>query len=64
MSKNVFEDLGFSPEEAAMLALKTDLHIEIMKITDESPGKVSDLTVDQLLKYLFRLGKQVEFVVT
>ena len=28
---SVFEDLGFSPEEAAILELKTTLHIEIMK---------------------------------
>ena len=28
---NVFEDLGFTSEEAEILRLKTDLHIEIMK---------------------------------
>src|SRR5262245_50972121 len=28
---NVFEDLGFSPEEAAILRIKTQLHIEIMR---------------------------------
>ena len=28
---NVFADLGFSSEEAAVLAMKTQLHIEIMK---------------------------------
>jgi predicted XRE-type DNA-binding protein len=28
---NVFEDLGFSPEEAAVLRMKTQLHIEIMR---------------------------------
>jgi predicted XRE-type DNA-binding protein len=28
---NVFEDLGFTAEEAAILQLKTQLHIEIMR---------------------------------
>jgi predicted XRE-type DNA-binding protein len=28
---NVFEDLGFTAEEAAILGLKTQLHIEIMR---------------------------------
>ena len=28
---NVFGDLGFSPEEAAVLQMKTQLHIEIMR---------------------------------
>lgn len=31
MSRNVFEDLGFSQEEAAALKLKTDLHTAIVK---------------------------------
>ena len=34
MGKNVFEDLGFSPEESAALKLKTDLHTKIMKCAD------------------------------
>jgi predicted XRE-type DNA-binding protein len=29
--KNVFEDLGFTAEEGAILQLKTQLHIEIMR---------------------------------
>jgi hypothetical protein len=31
----VFEDLGFSPEEAALLRMKTQLHIEIRAIKSE-----------------------------
>jgi predicted XRE-type DNA-binding protein len=31
MARNVFEDLGFSPEEAAALKLKADLHTKIVK---------------------------------
>jgi hypothetical protein len=31
MGKNVFEDLGFSREEAAALKLKADLHSKIVK---------------------------------
>ena len=30
-TNKLFEDLGFSPEEAAVLELKLKLHIEIMK---------------------------------
>lgn len=44
---NVFEDLGFSPEEAAILRMKTQLHIEIMR-TIEKRG----LTPRQLEKVL------------
>jgi len=32
---NVFEDLGFSPEEAAILRMKTQLHIEIMRAVEK-----------------------------
>ena len=32
---NVFEDLGFSPEEAAILRMKTQLHIEIMRAIEK-----------------------------
>ena len=28
---NVFEDLGFSAEEAAILRMKTQLHIEVLR---------------------------------
>jgi predicted XRE-type DNA-binding protein len=31
LRSNVFEDLGFTAEEAAILQLKTQLHIEIMR---------------------------------
>lgn len=55
---NVFADLGFSPEEAAILRMKTQLHIEIMreiekrrltprqleKLLDVPQPRVSELT--------------------
>jgi predicted XRE-type DNA-binding protein len=44
---NVFADLGFSVEEAALLALKTQLHLEIMKVV-----KKRRLTPSQLTKVL------------
>jgi predicted XRE-type DNA-binding protein len=62
MVKNLFRDLGFSPEEAAALKLKADLHSKVVKsaarysqrqlqtILDESQPRVSDLL----------LGKDVE----
>ncbi len=31
MPQNIFEDLGFSPEQAAALKLKADLHSKIVK---------------------------------
>jgi predicted XRE-type DNA-binding protein len=32
---NVFEDLGFSPEEAAILRIKTQLHIEVIRAIEK-----------------------------
>lgn len=32
---NVFEDLGFPAEEAAILRMKTQLHIEIMRVIEK-----------------------------
>jgi predicted XRE-type DNA-binding protein len=63
MSRNVFEDLGFSPEEAAALKIKTDLHTKIVKcasrysqgqiqtILDESQPRVSDLLRGKMSKF-------------
>ncbi len=44
---NVFEDLGFSSEEAAVLRVKTSLHIEILKAIEKQK-----LTPRQLEKLL------------
>jgi predicted XRE-type DNA-binding protein len=43
----VFEDLGFPAEEAAILRMKTQLHIEIMKVIE-----TQRLTPRQLEKLL------------
>jgi len=63
MGKNVFEDLGFSREEAAALRLKADLHSRIVKyaarysqaqlqqILDESQPRVSDLLRGKMSKF-------------
>jgi|SRR5579859_164976 len=63
MGKNLFEDLGFSPEEAAALKLKTDLHTKIVKcaarysqkqlqaVLDESQPRVSDLLRGKMSKF-------------
>lgn len=63
MGKNLFEDLGFSPEEAAALKLKTDLHTKIVKcasrysqkqlqtLLDESQPRVSDLLCGKMSKF-------------
>ena len=63
MAKNLFEDLGFSPEEAAALKLKTDLHTKIVKcaarysqkqlqtVLDESQPRVSDLLRGKMSKF-------------
>lgn len=61
---NVFEDLGFSPEEAAILRMKTQLHIEIIraikkqglsprqleKVLDVPQPRVSELTSGKISK--------------
>jgi predicted XRE-type DNA-binding protein len=44
---DVFLDLGFSPEEAAILRMKTQLHIEIMRAIEKN-----GLTPRQLEKVL------------
>lgn len=63
MAKNLFEDLGFSPEEAAALKLKADLHTKIVKraarysqkqlqtMLDESQPRVSDLLRGKMSKF-------------
>lgn len=45
--RNLFEDLSFSREEAAILRMKTQLHIEIMRAIDKQ-----GLTPRQLEKML------------
>jgi predicted XRE-type DNA-binding protein len=63
MSRNVFEDLGFSREEAVALKHKTDLHTKIVKraghysqrelqtILDETQPRVSDLLRGKMSKF-------------
>lgn len=45
--RNVFEDLGFTAEEAAILELKSEIHLEIMRVV-----KKQRLTPRQLEKLL------------
>ena len=53
-SGNVFDDLGFPPEEAALLQLKTKLQIEIEKaiekekLTPKQVGRVLDIQQPQV----------------
>ena len=63
MTSKLFEDLGFSPEEAAALKLKADLHTKIVKrasrysqkqlqtILDESQPRISDLLRGKMSKF-------------
>jgi predicted XRE-type DNA-binding protein len=63
MGKNLFEDLGFSPEEAAALKLKADLHSKVVRsaarysqkqlqtILDEPQPRVSDLLRGKMSKF-------------
>lgn len=82
---SVFEDLGFSAEEAAVLRLKTKLHLEIVRVVKKQQlssrdleklldvpqprvsellgGKIANVSVDKLAKYLHRLGREVCVVV-
>jgi predicted XRE-type DNA-binding protein len=44
---NVFEDLGFTAEEAAILQMKTQLHIEILRAIKQQ--KLSPRQLEQVL---------------
>jgi predicted XRE-type DNA-binding protein len=43
----VFDDLGFSAEEAAILEMKTQLHLEVMKVIKKR--KLAPRQLEQLL---------------
>jgi predicted XRE-type DNA-binding protein len=61
--RNVFDDLGFSPEESAALTMKAELHSRIIrcaknysqsqlqKILGESQPRVSDLLRGKISKF-------------
>ncbi|MGB8523853.1 MAG: helix-turn-helix transcriptional regulator [Candidatus Acidiferrales bacterium] len=61
--RNVFDDLGFSPEESAALTMKAELHSRIVrcaknysqrqlqKILGESQPRVSDLLRGKISKF-------------
>ena len=65
MKGNVFEQIGFSPEEAAALKMKSELHSRILKAIkkrgytqadlqkrlDESQPRVSDLMTGKIAKF-------------
>jgi predicted XRE-type DNA-binding protein len=63
MTQKLFEDLGFSPEKAAALKLKADLHTKIVKaasrysqrelenILQTSQPRVSDLLRGKMSKF-------------
>lgn len=71
MPRNAFEDIGFSPEKAAALKLKADLHTRIVKaasrhsqrelgnILQTSQPRVSDLLRGKMSK--FSLDMLVEY---
>ncbi len=65
MKSNVFEQIGFSPGEAATLKMKSELHSQIVKTIkkrgytqtdlqkrlDESQPRVSDLMTGKIAKF-------------
>ena len=65
MKSNVFEQIGFSPQEAASLKIKSELHSQILKAIkrrgytqadlqkrfDESQPRVSDLMTGKISKF-------------
>jgi len=63
MTQKLFEDLGFSPQKAATLKLKTDLHTQIVKaasrysqhelqsILQTSQPRISDLLRGKMSKF-------------
>ena len=44
---NVIDDLGFSPEEAAVVKLKIDLHSEILRVIEKK--KISPRNLEKIL---------------
>jgi predicted XRE-type DNA-binding protein len=68
---NVFIDLGFSPEEATILAMRSQLMVELrikIRVLGISQSRVSDLirgkfekfSLDMLITLATRAGKKVE----
>jgi predicted XRE-type DNA-binding protein len=69
--RNVFDDLGFSPEESFLLKTKSELHSKIIrcaarysqsqlqKILNETQPRVSDLLRGKISK--FSLDRLVEY---
>ncbi len=63
MARNLFEDLGFSPEKAAALKLKADLHTRVVKVASRhsqrelqnilqaSQPRISDLLRGKMSKF-------------
>jgi len=63
MARNLFEDIGFSPEKAAAWKLKADLHTKIVKVASRysqrelqtilqaSQPRVSDLLRGKMSKF-------------
>jgi len=63
MGRSVFEDIGFSPAEAAALKLKTDLHTKIVRcaahhsqqelqtLLDTTQPRISDLLRGKMSKF-------------
>ena len=63
MARNLFEDIGFSPDKAAALKMKADLHTKIVKaasgysqrqlekILQTSQPRVSDLLRGKMSKF-------------
>jgi hypothetical protein len=48
MAKNLFTGLGFSPEEAAALKLKADLHSKVVKSAAHYSQKQLQTILDEL----------------
>jgi predicted XRE-type DNA-binding protein len=63
MRRNLFEDIGFSPEKAAALKLKADLHTKVVKVASRysqrelqnilqtSQPRISDLLRGKMSKF-------------
>jgi len=68
---NVFADIGFSPEDAALLAMRTDLSIEIekyikrKKMTQAAAAKYFEVTQPKISKIMRRdfEGLSIDYLV-
>ena len=60
---NLFQELGFAPDEAARFQATEILMVSRPRVSDVVNMKVSKFTIDTLVNMLSRVGKPVRLVI-